>query len=382
MVRRVGRWSAGRRTQLWLDALYVWCATRALILVITYVAPALRGSARVGSEDAVVGPLRRWVVQDGAQIASIAQHGYGQPGNATYLPLLPLLEHLLAPLTGGDYGLAGLVIANLSFLGALVVLRELLGRDFDAEVARRTLLYLAIFPFAFSFFAPLNESLYLLLSAGVFLALRGRHWWLAGLLGSLAMLTSYQALALLVPFVVEVMAAMRYGLARWWHILWAALIPAGLAAYAIYLYRLFGDPLAFARARNRSGLGLNSTLRDSFASARALASRGKLDSAALGHLVRNVSPVLIVGAACLALAVVAARRLPVSYGSYVGSLLLLAVVVWATSTTVAQQSGGRYIAAVFPVFVLLALWGRRPRVHDVLIVSEVGLLTLLTLQFL
>src|SRR5258707_14025527 len=75
------------------------------------------------------------------------------------------------------------------------------------EVWRRTWLFLCIFPTAFFFFAAYNESLFLLLTASAFLAMRRQKWWLAGILGFLAALTRSAGLFLVIPFLWELWMA-------------------------------------------------------------------------------------------------------------------------------------------------------------------------------
>src|SRR5205085_5711798 len=105
------------------------------------------------------------------------------------------------------------------------------------QVAHRTLLYLCIFPTAFYLFAPYNESLFILLTAGAFLAMRLQKWWLAGLLGLLAALTRSAGILLVIPYLVEfwisretVAASRQKMLLR---ILPITLLPVGTSVYAI-----------------------------------------------------------------------------------------------------------------------------------------------------
>ncbi len=366
----------GTWVQVWLDALYVFVATRVLFLGLTYLAPALLGNGN--TKLTVLGALRSWFTQDATHFSHIAQFGYDAWWRTAFFPLFPLLEHIFAPLFGGDYGMAGLVIANASYLGTLVVLRDLIGRDFEPDVARRTILYLSIFPTAFYYFAPYSESLYLLLSIGAFSALRRRQWWLAGALGGLAVLARSQSIALLVPFAVELIAAVRYGVARWWQILWAALIPAGLGVYAAYLAVLFHDPLAFSHAQAYWDRGLHWPWESLTLSIGVLTSGGKFSSVVLTHLLLNLGAIVVF----IALAVPVVRRLPRSYGLYAVTLLLYFLLFSVQYGAVSTQGDGRFVAGLFPIFVLVALWGRNQRVHELLIIGQVALLTLLSLHFL
>lgn len=375
----LGHWWDNTQVQVWLDALYVWGVTRALLLALTYLAPALFGTSSTGHPaGGLIAPLRNWFAQDAVHFIYIAQHGYDQAWRTAFFPLFPLLEHILAPFFGGDYGLAGMFVANASYLGALVVLRDLVGRDFEPDVARRTLLYLSIFPTAFYFFAPYSEPLWLLLAIGSFAATRRRRWWLAGVLGGFAMLTRSQSLVLLVPFAIEFVAARRYGLVRWWEALWAALIPAGLGVYSFYLYERFHDPFAYSTGQGYWQRGLAWPWQSIVASIIALASGSQQNSVVISHLALNLGATLVF----LVLTVPALRKLPPSYGLFAAATIVYFLTFPVHYDAVASQGDGRFVAVIFPIFVLVAHWGRNPRLHEALIIGGVGLLTLFSLHFL
>ena len=79
----------------------------------------------------------------------------------------------------------------------------------------------------------------------------------------------------------------------------------------------------------------------------------------------------------------AARRLPVSYTLYLAAFWLM------TLTSPAMYAGypvplvslARYILSLFPIFMYMGILGRRRQFHDAYLVLSVGILALLTLQF-
>jgi hypothetical protein len=80
----------------------------------------------------------------------------------------------------------GVVLSNLLFAGALVLLRGLaLATEGDAGIARRAVLYLMLFPTSFFFNCFYTEAAFLLLSVATFVAARRRWWWAAGICGGL-----------------------------------------------------------------------------------------------------------------------------------------------------------------------------------------------------
>lgn len=371
------RWAATRWGRIWVDALFVFGLSRLIFLALTYLAPSLLIAPGQPHPHGVIDPLRDWFTQDAAHFIYIAQHGYDAWWRTAFFPLFPLLEHVLAPVFGGDYGFAGLFISNAAFLGALVILRDLLERDFGSEVAHRAILYLAIFPTAFYFFAPYSESLFLLFGLGSFAAIRLRRWWLAGLLGGIAALTRSQAILLGVPFAYELWRAWRQGQSRPWQILWAGLIPAGVVVYAAYLSVLFHDPLAFSHAQAYWTRGLQWP-GESIVNTLQTMAAGNQPTVLLAHMALN----LVALVTFIVLSVLVLRRLPLSYGLYAVATLLFILLVAPTYGAIALQSSGRFVATLFPVFVLLAQWSRHRRLHEVFVVGQAAALTLLSIHFM
>src|SRR5690242_7107566 len=101
--------------------------------------------------DRLLGVWSRW---DGQWYLQIASAGY-HPGDGTtaFLPLYPWLVGALGTLLGGRYLWAGVLLSSAIFAGALVLLYRLVREQYAADLAPRTVLYLAIFPTAFFFWA-------------------------------------------------------------------------------------------------------------------------------------------------------------------------------------------------------------------------------------
>jgi hypothetical protein len=76
------------------------------------------------------------------------------------------------------------------------------------------------------------------------------------------------------------------------------------------------------------------------------------------------------------------RNLPRSYGLYAVTLVLAFLLFSAQTGSGVPQGTGRFVGDLFPVFVLVALWGRRPRLHELLLIGQTALLILLALRFL
>ncbi|MFI5272372.1 MAG: hypothetical protein ACHQ4H_04980 [Ktedonobacterales bacterium] len=323
-------------------------------------------------------PLHRWGTQDGYLFTLVAAQGYHVWWHAMMWPAIPGLEHLLAPIFGGDYVIAGMVASNAAFFGTLVALRALTARELGAEAARRAALYLAIFPTAFYFFAPYSESLFLLLSIGTFAALRSRRWLLAGVIGCLAMLTRSAGALLVIPFAVEFFFAWRAGAARWWQGVWVALIPAAAGIFSGYLALEHDDPLAYVHSGAYWGHTLHWPWESLLVSAQELLHHSHANSITLTHLALNLVTVL----AFIALVVVVLRRLPLSYGLYSAAIVLYFLSLGQSQALFMVTGNGRYVLMVFPAFMLLGAWGRKRWLDQALLITMPALLALLTAHFL
>lgn len=369
-------WARTAEGTAWLDAGWIWLLTRAVLVALTVLVPGLLLAD--GGASAHLDPLHRWVTQDATLFVGVAAHGYSPWWRAMMWPLYPALEHLLGPVFGGDYGLAGLVIANVSCLGALVALRRLAEREVGAEAARRAALYLAVFPTAFYLFAPYSESLFLWLAISSFAAMRARRWWLAGALGCLATLTRSAGVLLAIPFAVEFFQAWRAGKSRLWQGSAVALIPTGVGMFSWWLWSRNGDVLGWLHAAtwwHHTFRWPWQTLLDGIA---GLGQVGAAHGMAGVHFVLNFGASL----AFLALAVLVLRALPLSYGLYALGVVLYMLCLGEAGALYATAGDGRYVLMAFPAFMLLGRWGRHRRVHEALLVLMTPLLALLTAHFL
>src|SRR2546421_4928105 len=193
------------------DIIQLFVATRLLLLMVTYFGYILLVVPKDSTVPVnIVSLLTSWNHWDGFNYVRIAQFGYQSVYDLAFFPLFPALIWTIGHLLGNwSYLFVGTVISNLALLGALFVIYQLAVESLGEQVARRTLLYLCIFPTAFFFFAPYNESLFLLLTASAFLALRRQKWWLAGALGFLAALTRSAGLLLGFPYLYELWIARK-----------------------------------------------------------------------------------------------------------------------------------------------------------------------------
>jgi mannosyltransferase PIG-V len=320
-----------------------------------------------------VGPWQRW---DALWYEHIARSGYsrGDP-DAAFFPLFPGAVHVISPLVGGNPAVGGLVLTTVALVAALVVLHHLVAADLDRATAERSVLYLALAPVAFFFLAAFTESLFLLLAAGALLAARRGRIGLAGVVAALATLCRSTGALLVAPLLVEVVADARRRRARDLR----ALRPAHLlvvlplltiAAWDLYLRTrlgVHGGVLALQKdVWGNHAVAPWTALHDSF--------RTVLDGGHPEEALNLVSSLALVIAVPLMWG-----RLPGSYVAYAAVSIL--PIVCRESLVTPQESSARYLLSVFPVFVLLALAGRRAWVDRLVLVTFPVLLGALTAHF-
>jgi hypothetical protein len=312
----------------------------------------------------------------------IAQRGYyfdpdGQ-SSIPFFPLYPLLMRIAAwPFGGTDRSLwlAGIVISYVSFFVALVLLHRLTERFVGTrEAARRTVLYVAVFPFSYFFSRVYTESLFLLVTVAAVYAAFSSRWRLAGFFGALAALTRPNGLLIIVPLGILALQTGASWRERLRHVSPLIAVPSALGLYCCYVYSLTGDAFAWLDAQKHWGYSIGNrpwaTLQQLL---ETLETRG-----IYSYLVAEREGIYASLHASVALTFIALTpsvfsRLGIALGSYVAVSLLVPL------SGNALEGLGRYAATMFPVFILLGTITSQ-RFHDVLlIVGSLGLVLLITL---
>ena len=324
---------------------------------------------------------------DSLWIINIARGGYEREAFNTniqhtwaYFPLYPLLLHLAAYLTG-ELPLTGIVLSSGFFLFALILLHKTVTAfDYEQAIADRTVFYVAAFPASYFFSLAQTESLFLLLTVGGFYAARRQRWWLAGTCGALASATRFAGVFLIIPLGVLYWQSHRGARSgggadldrkRWPAMKIKAnaagllLVPLGLLAFMIYLKHITGNALAFADIQVAWGHNGGMFWRPLLA---YLSDPARLS-------VRWDFRLLNFAAAVTALVcvIVLIKKREWAFGLYA----LVSILV-PLSYQASLQSLARYVMVIFPVFMVLALAGRSPRVDQIIRTVFIALLCLMS----
>ena len=368
------------------DILWLFIATRIVLIIITYIAYILLTAPKYSSTPVdVVALFTTWNRWDAANYVRIAQYGYEQRVDLAFFPLFPLLVSAIGHVLGSwSYLLAGTLISNGALLGVLFLLYRLATDAFDATTAQRTLLYLCIFPTALFFFAAYNESLYLLFTVGAFLALQRQRWGLAGWLGLLASLTRSVGILFVIPYLYELWVTREQVLTNVRSfvisVLPVALIPLGTALYGIYCWITVGDPLAFVHVQQHSCRYLAWPWQGIWQATTALLIEPQaFGSSNQAHLLLDLAATL----GFIALVIVGWRRQRMSYNLWMCFNIVYILLYPALDKPDILLSNQRFVLELFPAFLTLALLGiQKPRLHQALVLIFPTLLAVLSIAFL
>ncbi len=205
--------------------------------------------------------------------------------NVVWYPLYPMMGRMLASVSGIEVhhaltAISWFCIAAASVVMFIFVRRHLRTRtlsqipmaennppamshsssaDFGALWAVALLLY---GPCSIFLYANYTESLFVLLLASFLLSLQSRAWWCAAGIAAIASACRSQG-CLFAPVLVLIylLRADVRGLARRIPValILGAVSGIGIICYMAYLWRTFGDPLAFVKTQQYWGVGMNKT---------------------------------------------------------------------------------------------------------------------------
>jgi hypothetical protein len=205
-----------------------------------------------------------------------------------------------------------------------------------------------------------------MLAVGSFLAAKRDAWLLAGICAGLASATHYRGSFLFPALLIFYWQSHRPFKLRA-NILWLLFAPLGLLAFMSYLYAITGNAFAFADAQAvwkvRWGFFLQPLIT-------FIISPFEL-SAGWNFRMLNFAA----AATALTCGFAWIRRREWAWAFYIF------VSVITPLSTVTLEGHTRYMAVVFPLFVMLAIWGRSPLIDQTIRTVFLVLLTLMTAFF-
>jgi len=359
------------------DVLVTFVVTRLPIIVIAELASVIIGQ-RAGQHIAVSSNplLAVWGRWDAIHYLDIARRGYYGTDMA-FFPLYPLLIRIVGGLIG-NYLVAGLIISNVAFLFGLLFFYKLVEHQYNRVVAHRAIFYVSIFPTAIFFSAVYTEALFFALTVASFYYIREHKWLAAGIFGGLAAFTRVEGILLFVPYVIEVFTPTAAG--SWKHplagrarsirvVAGGVAIVLGLALYMLILWVLRGDPLYFSGVQAHWNRHLAPPWVSLWHSI-ALLFTSHTPQTVAGQAIELAFTALMI-----AVMIAGFQRLRPSFSAYMALSILVPLC------TSSLMSMPRFALVLFPMFTVLALWGAKSWVHNLIIAFSLPLLGLFTVLF-
>jgi hypothetical protein len=334
-----------------------------------------------GLEGRLLGVWQRW---DACWYLRIATYGYepGEPATA-FFPLYPMSIRALGPLFGGNLAIAALAVSAVGFVVAMAILHAMVSTDVDRGTADRSILYLAVFPTAFFFFAPFTESIFLAVALASIYCIRTGRYEASAVAALLAGLTRPQGVLLAIPLAWEAFLLVRaHRFAPGFRQATATAAFATLAApLGFVLFVLASSAVTgvspFDAEKQHWGYSTNPPW-----DVLGFAWRWMLDpaNAPFANIQALTGFHLALIAIFVVLFIIGLRRLPLTYSLYVAPQL---VAIVSAGPTTPLASASRYMLAMFPIFVVLGQLGQRRWFHTSWLVAStlgLGLLLVAILQ--
>lgn len=178
---------------------------------------------------------------DGVHYLRIAQDGYAYQFTQVFFPLYPILIYL-GSLVTDNLLIWALLISNIAFLTALIIMNKLVTKLYDQKIALWSIIFLLTFPTSFFFGSVYTEGVFFLIIISSFYLAEKNRVIIASILGSFASATRLIGL-----FLAPALAQERKNL------LPLLVVPLGFLAYVIYLKIEFDNPLYFLTAQSIFG---------------------------------------------------------------------------------------------------------------------------------
>jgi hypothetical protein len=300
-----------------------------------------------------------WVRYDAGWYTIIADHGYsygpGLQSPVAFFPGYPMVVRQVARLTD-SVQLAGILVTLVCGALALVAFHRWCRDRLTPAEATTALLCIALYPYAYYLYGAMyGDALFLLCALVAFLAFERDRLLLAGLAGAAATGTRLVGVAVVAGLVVGVLErravlapaeGRRLPQVRLGRLRprdgWVLLSLGGLAAWSLYLWHRFGDPLLFSTVQESWGQQSGPVTwfkRDFFAQLGRNPARfythGLVIQALFGLLALLSVPTVV-------------RRFGWRYGAYLVVLLLIPAI-----GSQDFQGLGRYLLGAFPAFAVL-----------------------------
>jgi hypothetical protein len=297
-----------------------------------------------------------WTRWDSGWYLRIIQHGYEWvdpskgPSNVAFFPLYPFLVKIFSFPFESNPLFIGTILSSVFLLAGLIYFYKLVEIDYKRETAYRALLFLLIFPMSFFFVTFYTESLFFFVCVASLYHGRRGQFLAASIFGFFAAFTRLVGVGLFVVLIIEYLQQREWRISKIRaNIMYPWLVTLGLFAYMYMLKVRFGNALLFFQTQA--------------AWHRSLQNPWPMLHEYYWPLVMNVATYsnrlelahafdfffFVLGAVLIILCFIFVRT----------SYALFALFAFVPPIlTGSLESMGRYLLVIFPVFILLARFGK------------------------
>jgi len=309
-----------------------------------------------------------WQQYDVNWYIDIARDKYFSLRATAFFPLWPALIKIFSTIFFFlSPRIISIILATFFSFLSVILLYKLILIDFDKKIAKKSVIFLLIFPTSFYLAIGYTEALFLFLLLLAFYSAKKNIWYLVGICGLLLPLTRVIGIAVCLPLLIIYLSKNKTLKPT---ILYFLLFPLGFGIYLYYLKIHFADPLAFLHAQDswdRSiSFGFLEELKTDFKYFFNLQISDNFSAAVL----RINSYVLIIFSATYLIIK--------KYYSYAIYILLGVLLPLASGTS---ASFFRYILILFPIYIVLSLISKNKLVYYLLTIIFAGIMVLFLALF-
>lgn len=353
--------------------IFLIATTRLFIYVLGYMGAMLFQNQATDFFSSFQNLWNRW---DAPHYLSIAENWYLTSGDEklfiVFYPFYPILIKG-ANMIINDYFLSGIFVSNLALITACYYLFRLVELDFGEDVPINSVKYFLIFPASFFLGAPFSESVFIALSVMTLYYTRKDKGLIAGICGLLAAFTRSLGVLLVVPVFIE--SIMSFNIiqnlksrcylktARIFakSLVPVFLIPLGTLSYLWVNKAVTGHWFTFLKYQKEHWQQSFGLFYENIRNFAVNAATWQPEVSASLWI-----PQLAAIVFALVLLIYGINKLRASYMAYFLVYLFISISpTWLLS-------GPRYIMALFPIYMLLAIISRN-KYADILITFILGL---------
>jgi Gpi18-like mannosyltransferase len=231
-----------------------------LCIGLLIIAPLMPTPTANGSEAATFS-LDVFHAWDSIWYERIVRYGYefvndGKQYSIAFFPLYPILSGLLTKL-GFSFAGASILVNNISFLAALLMLFRWMQQRYDTKVAHWATAVLAWCPYSLYCSVIYTEGVFFLCTIAALWSFEDKNYGRAAFWGTLATAARLPGATLIPAFLAATIFEKRGRSA----FVTSLIIGMGLVAFSLFCWWRFGDALAFLTVQRgwRNSVGFNTT---------------------------------------------------------------------------------------------------------------------------